>query len=50
MTMDLKGKDYTFFCGLFYDCEWIMTEQGVWKVTKMVERDSYMFRPPVDKR
>ena len=45
MTMDLKGKDYTFFCGLFYDCDWVITEEGTWKITKMMERDCYFYRP-----
>lgn len=50
MTMDLKGKDYTFFCGLFYDCDWVMSEDGTWKIIKLVERDCYFYRPQPPKR
>lgn len=50
MTMDLKGKDYTFFCGLFYDCDWVMTEEGTWKITSLLERDCYFYKPQPPKR
>lgn len=43
-----KGEDYTFFCGLHYDCKWVRTEADDWKITEMIERDlCYMYHRPL---
>ena len=47
MTMDQRGRDYTFFCGLRYDCEWVRTEEDVWKAARMVQTDGYAYHRPL---
>lgn len=47
MTMDMDGRDYTFFCGLHYDCDWILTEDEIWKITKVIQRDCYTYHRPL---
>ncbi len=48
MTRTTKKGDYTFFCGLHYDCKWVRTEDDDWKITEMIERDlCYMYHRPL---
>lgn len=47
MTIDLHGRDYTYFCGLRYDCDWVRTEADEWKMTSMVQRDAYLYHRPL---
>ena len=47
MTMDRGGRDYTFFCGLWYDCQWVRVEPEVWKATSMIQRDGYTYHRPL---
>jgi len=49
MTMKKKGHDYTFFCGVRYDCDWVMAEEGIWKITRMIQWDGYSFWPQTAK-
>lgn len=48
MTRKTKKGDYTFFCGLHYDCKWVRCGEDDWKITEMVERDlCYMYHRPL---
>lgn len=46
MTMTLKGQDHTFFCGLWYDCDWVRCEDGVWRIEKMIQLEGYTHNAP----
>ena len=48
MTRQTRKGEYTFFCGLHYDCKWQRTEDDDWKITEMIERDlCYMYHRPI---
>lgn len=47
MTMKKRGRDYTFFCGVRYDCDWVPTEGGIWKISRMIQWDGYSYWPSV---
>ena len=48
MTRQTRKGEYTFFCGLHYDCKWARTEDDDWKITEMIERDlCYMYHRPI---
>lgn len=47
LTMNTPNGPYTFFCGVWYHDEWIKTEDGVWKMTKRVQENSYAYHRPL---
>lgn len=48
MTRNTRKGEYTFFCGLHYDCKWVRVSEDEWKVTEMIERDlCYMYHRPI---
>lgn len=48
MTRDTRKGEYTFFCGLRYDCKWVRLEGDDWKITEMLEHDlAYMYHRPL---
>lgn len=46
LTMPTPNGPYTFFCGVWYHDEWIKTEEGVWKMTKRIQENSYAYHRP----
>ena len=46
LTMDMGGQDYTMFQGLAYNCKWVLTAEGIWKITELVQGDGYKFNFP----
>lgn len=46
LTMPTPNGPYTFFCGVWYHDEWVKTEEGVWKMTKRVQENSYAYHRP----
>lgn len=46
LTMPTPNGPYTFFCGVWYHDEWIKTEEGVWKMTRRVQENSYAYHRP----
>ncbi|MEG1758420.1 MAG: nuclear transport factor 2 family protein [Oscillospiraceae bacterium] len=50
MTMTTPDGPYTFFCGVWYHDEWIKTAEGVWKMTKRVQENSYAYHRPLVKK
>lgn len=45
MIMDLDGKDWVFFCGLWYVDKFMRTAQG-WRISERIEEKSYFFNLP----
>ncbi len=46
MTMDWKGQEYTFFCGVRYHCDWVLCPDGVWRIHSMIQSPGYTFNAP----
>lgn len=46
LTMPTEGGPYTFFCGVWYHDDWVKTEEGVWKMRKRVQENSYAYHRP----
>lgn len=46
LTMPTPAGLYTFFCGVWYHDEWIKTDEGVWKMTKRIQENSYAYHRP----
>lgn len=46
LTMAGPDGPYTFFCGVWYHDEWVKTEEGVWKMTRRVQENSYAYHRP----
>ena len=43
----LSIGDYTFFCGVWYHDEWIKTDEGIWKMRRRVQENSYAYHRPL---
>lgn len=43
----LSMGPYTFFCGVWYHDEWVKTEEGIWKMRKRVQENSYAYHRPL---
>ena len=50
MTRNTKLGPYTFFCGLWYHIDWVKTEEGIWKMKKCVQENSYAYHRPLPKK
>ena len=46
LTIPRPDAPYVFFCGVWYHDEWIKTEDGVWKMKKRVQENSYAYHRP----
>lgn len=46
LTMPTPAGPYTFFCGVWYHDEWIKTDEGIWKMTKRIQENSYAYHRP----
>lgn len=46
LTMPTPNGPYTFFCGVWYHDEWVKTDDGVWKMKRRVQENSYAYHRP----
>lgn len=46
LTVPSPDGPYVFFCGVWYHDEWIKTEEGVWKMKRRVQENSYAYHRP----